>query len=225
MGDHYTNKYLTKSIIWLTLFSIAMGFLEGAVVIYLRALYYPNGFAFPLILMSDINALVELLREVATIVMLLGIGMLAGRTANQRLAFFLMSFAIWDIFYYVFLWLLLDWPQSIMEWDILFLVPVLWVGPVITPILVTITMLALAGALLKREPGLSKIEWSLIIVGSLVVVLSWTIEFQQFSISIGDVKNAVSTYVPQNFPWLIFFLGEAILITAIFLFWRRTRTA
>jgi hypothetical protein len=225
MGDHYTNKYLAKNIVWLVLFSIAMGFLEGAVVIYLRALYYPNGFVFPLILMSDTNALVELLREVATIVMLLGIGMLAGRTANQRLAFFLMSFAIWDIFYYVFLWLVLDWPQTIMEWDILFLVPVLWVGPVITPILITITMLALSVVLLKREQGMSKIEWSLIVIGSLVVVLSWTIEFQQFSNSIGDVKKAVSTYVPQNFPWMIFFLGEAILITAIYLFWRRTQTA
>jgi hypothetical protein len=223
MTDLITKKDLTKNIIWLTLFSIAMGFLEGAVVIYLRALYYPNGFTFPLILMSDTNALVELLREVATIVMLLGIGMLAGRTANQRLAFFLMSFAIWDVFYYVFLWLVLDWPQSIMEWDILFLVPVLWVGPVSTPILITITMLALSAVLLSRERGMSKIEWSLTIVGSLVVVLSWTIEFQQYSNSIGDVKEAVSTYVPQAFPWMIFFLGEAILITAIYLFWRRTR--
>jgi hypothetical protein len=201
-----------------------MGFLEGAVVIYLRELYYPNGFAFPLILMSDTNALVELLREVATIVMLLGIGMLAGRTANQRLAFFLMSFAVWDIFYYVFLWLVLDWPQSIMEWDILFLVPVLWVGPVLTPLLITITMLALSAVLLKHEHGMSKIEWSLIVIGSLVVVLSWTIEFQQYSSRVGDVTKAVSTYVPQTFPWIIFFLGEAILITATYLFWRRTRT-
>lgn len=217
------HKELIKSIIWLTLFSIAMGFLEGAVVIYLRALYYPNGFVFPLILMSDTNALVELLREVATIVMLLGIGMLAGRTVNQRLAFFLMSFAIWDIFYYVFLWLVLDWPQSIMEWDILFLVPVLWVGPVITPILITITMLALSAVLLRRERGMSKLEWSLIVVGSLVVILSWTIEFQQYSNSVGDVTKAVSTYVPQTFPWIIFFLGEAILITGTYLFWRRTR--
>src|SRR5688572_18442461 len=223
MTDLTSNKDLTKSIVWLVLFSIAMGFLEGAVVIYLRALYYPNGFTFPLVLMSDTNALVELAREVATIVMLLGIGMLAGRTSNQRLAFFLMSFAVWDIFYYVFLWLVLDWPQSIMEWDILFLVPVLWIGPVITPILITITMLVLSVVLLKRKPGMSKVEWTLIVVGSLVVILSWTIEFQQYSNSVGDPLKAVSTYVPQNFPWIIFFLGEVILITATFLFWRRTR--
>lgn len=217
------KKDLTKNIIWLILFSIAMGFLEGAVVIYLRALYYPNGFAFPLILMSDTNALVEFFREIATIVMLFGIGMLAGRTANQRLAFFLMCFAIWDIFYYVFLWLVLDWPQSLMEWDILFLVPVPWVGPVITPILITITMIALSTVLLMREPGMSKIEWTLIVAGSLVVILSWTIEFQQFSSRVGDPMKAIATYIPQIFPWIIFFLGEAILIAAIYLFWRRTR--
>lgn len=218
------NKDLTKNIIWLILFSIAMGFLEGAVVIYLRELYYPTGFSFPLIIMNDNIALVELFREVATIVMLIGIGILAGRTANQRLSFFLMSFAIWDIFYYVFLWLVLDWPQSLMEWDILFLVPVPWVGPVITPILITITMLALSIVLLKIESGMSKIEWSLIVVGSLVVVLSWTIEFQQYSNSVGDTLKAVATYIPQTFPWIIFSIGEIILIAAIYLFWQRTRS-
>jgi hypothetical protein len=223
MSDLTNNKDLTKSIIWLILFSIAMGFLEGAVVIYLRELYYPTGFSFPLIIMKDNIALVELFREVATIVMLIGIGILAGRTANQRLSFFLMSFAIWDIFYYVFLWLVLDWPQSFMEWDILFLVPIPWVGPVITPILITITMLGLSAVLLKREAGLSKIEWTMIIAGSLVVVLSWTIEFQQYSNRVGDALKAVATYIPQTFPWIIFSIGEVLLITAICLFWSRTR--
>jgi hypothetical protein len=218
-----SNKDLTRTITWVILFSIAMGFLEGAVVIYLRELYYPGGFLFPLKLMSTTNALVELFREVATIVMLLGIGMLAGRNANQRLAFFVMSFAVWDIFYYVFLWLVLDWPQSIMEWDILFLVPVLWVGPVITPLFITVTMLLLSFVLLKSDVKLSKIEWSLLITGSLVVILSWTIEFQQYSSSVGDPMKAVLTYVPQKFPWIIFAIGEIILLTPIYLFWKRTR--
>jgi hypothetical protein len=200
-----------------------MGFLEGAVVIYLRELYYPEGFSFPLVLMNDTIALVELFREVATVIMLVGIGILAGRTTNQRLSFFLMSFAIWDIFYYVFLWLVLDWPQSLMDWDILFLVPVPWVGPVITPILITITMLALSVVLLKREAGMSKIEWSLIVTGSLVVVLSWTLEFQQYNNTVGDALKAVATYIPQSFPWIIFSVGEILLVTAIYLFWRRTR--
>lgn len=223
MTNFTTHKDLTRNIVWLILFSIAMGFLEGAVVIYLRELYYPEGFLFPLIIMTNKVALVELFREVATIVMLIGIGILAGRTANQRLSFFLMSFAIWDIFYYVFLWLVVDWPQSLMEWDILFLVPVPWVGPVITPILITITMLALSIVLLKRETGMSKMEWGLIVVGSLVVVLSWTIEFQQYSSRVGDALKAVATYIPQTFPWIIFSSGEVILITAIYLFWRRTK--
>lgn len=217
------NKDLTRTITWVILFSIAMGFLEGAVVIYLRELYYPEGFLFPLKLMSNTNALVELFREVATIVMLLGIGMLAGRNANQRLAFFVMSFAVWDIFYYVFLWLVLDWPQSVMEWDILFLVPVLWVGPVITPLFITVTMLLLSCVLLKSDVKLSKIEWGLLITGSLVVILSWTIEFQQYSSSVGDPMKAVLTYVPQKFPWIIFTIGEVILLIPIYLFWKRTR--
>lgn len=221
--ENLHTKDLTRTIVWVTLFSIAMGFLEAAVVIYLRELYYPGGFVFPLTLMSNTNAVVELGREVATIIMLLGIGMLAGRNANQRLAYFVMSFAIWDIFYYVFLWLVLDWPQSIMEWDILFLVPVLWVGPVITPLIITITMLLLSTVLLKSDVRLSKMEWTLLVIGSLVVILSWTLEFQQYSSSVGDPMKAVLTYVPQKFPWIIFILGEIILLTPIYLFWRRTR--
>jgi hypothetical protein len=37
-----------KTIIWLAVFSMAMGYLESAVVVYLRKLYYPDGFKFPL---------------------------------------------------------------------------------------------------------------------------------------------------------------------------------
>ena len=32
----------------LLLYAVAMGYLEAAVVVYLRAIYYPEGFSFPL---------------------------------------------------------------------------------------------------------------------------------------------------------------------------------
>jgi hypothetical protein len=65
-------------IIWVSLFSIAMGMLESAVVVYLRELYYPEGFAFPLKMMSSTLILTEILREAATLIMLIAIGVLAG---------------------------------------------------------------------------------------------------------------------------------------------------
>jgi len=220
-----TDLNLKARLFWLISFSIAMGFLEGSVVVYLRELYYPNGFLFPLTIMSNQLAVVELFREFATIVMLAGIGMLAGRAANERLAFFLLSFAIWDFFYYVFLKLVLDWPSSFMEWDILFLIPVPWVGPVISPVLITLTMVAFAAALIKGQSGFSRVEWSLIVLGCLIVILSWTMEFQTYSQSIGDDLKALQTYIPQHFPWGVFIVGELLLVTAIALYWRRTSSA
>jgi len=69
----------------------------------------------------------------------------------MRLAYFLTIFAVWDIFYYIWLKVLLGWPSSIMEWDILFLIPVTWAGPVLAPIILSITMLIGAMLLLQRE--------------------------------------------------------------------------
>jgi hypothetical protein len=82
-------KSLVKTIIWLTLFSISMGFMETAVVVYLRKIYYPDGFRFPLIPIDNNIAITEFLREAATLIMLLTIGILAGNRPSQRFAFFL----------------------------------------------------------------------------------------------------------------------------------------
>src|ERR1044072_1504154 len=92
-----------KPLVWLTIFSIAMGYLETAVVVYLRKLYYPGGFNFPLVPVTLDIAKTEFWREAATLIMLVGIGVLAGKNKTQRFAYFLLSFAVWDIFYYVFL--------------------------------------------------------------------------------------------------------------------------
>ena len=92
-----------KTLLWVAIFSTAMGYLECTVVVYLREIYYPGGFNFPLAPIDKPIAITEIGREAATLVMLLGIGFLAGKTAVQRFAYFIYSFAIWDIFYYVFL--------------------------------------------------------------------------------------------------------------------------
>jgi uncharacterized membrane protein len=220
------SSTLKRNIFWLVLFSIAMGFLETAVVVYLRELYYPNGFSFPLVTMDSRVAIIELLREAATVVMLVGVGILTGQSLNQRFAFFLSAFAIWDIFYYVFLKLLLGWPQSLFTWDILFLIPVPWIGPVLAPCLISLTMLILAVALVYRDSQsqnhkLELREWSFLIVGSLVVITSWTVDYLSFSQG-KDSLLAISTYVPVNYNWYVFSAGEGLLLAGIVLFWRRT---
>lgn len=218
---------------WLILFSIAMGFLEAAVVIYLRALYYKEGFDFPLAEMAPTLALTEVLREAATIIMLVGVAILAGQSAYQRFSLFLVAFAVWDIFYYVFLKVLLDWPESLLTWDILFLLPVPWVGPVLAPCLVSLTMILLAIIMYDRDLQILKdriniLEWPLILSGSLVVLLSWTWDY--FTMGQGlplmSVQKSLlffSTYVPQAYNWWVFGLGEGLILSGILLFFLRTR--
>ncbi|MRR23953.1 hypothetical protein EG830_13360, partial [bacterium] len=129
---------------WIAVFAAAMGFLEGIVVIYLRELYYPDGFEFPLKLMSSDLVTAEWIREVATLIMLATVGIITGRNGLQRLFYALFAFGVWDIFYYVALNLLIGWPETLLTWDLLFLIPVSWLGPVLAPVINSLTMILMA---------------------------------------------------------------------------------
>lgn len=136
------------------IFAVAFAWVESAVVIYLREIFFDGVFKFPLIInrveghrMVDPMVWTEFGREIATIVMLLSVGWMAGRNGRQRFSFFMIAFGLWDIFYYIWLYVLTGWPDSLMTWDLLFYVPLPWVGPVIAPILIAMTMIA-AGTLI-----------------------------------------------------------------------------
>lgn len=237
-------KPLHTRMIWLTAFSIAMGFLETAVVVYLRRLYYPHGFQFPLVPVDPDIGLVEFLREAATLVMLVGIGIIAGKNTSQKFAIFIYCFAIWDIFYYVFLKLLLGWPVSLFTWDILFLIPVPWVGPVLAPCIVSLTMIVLTTSVIYvQEKGydvhLRLREWILLIAGSLVVILSFMLDYIKYVANGGaaahvwtlsskqDMFNEIKHYVPSSYNWWLFLLGELIIVLGILSFlhkaWKASR--
>jgi hypothetical protein len=222
---------LLKRTLWLIVFSIAMGFLETAVVIYLRLLYYPQGFGFPLVILSPDVGIVEILREAATVIMLLGVGILAGTTPRQRLAYFIMAFAIWDLCYYVFLKVFLDWPESFFTWDILFLIPAPWVGPVLSPVLVCFAMLVFSFLLLRNEyrgvaTRIGIQNWTLILLGCLVIVTAWMWDYVSYSGRISDTPDkameVLATYVPQQFNWWLFSVGEILILIGLFLYDRRS---
>ena len=232
---------LTKTLIWLTIFSIAMGFLETAVVVYLRKIYYPDGFSFPLNPIDKDIVITELLREVATMIMLVGIAIIAGKNTVQRFAFFLFSFAVWDIFYYVFLYVLIGWPQSIMTWDILFLIPIPWIGPVLSPLIITFQMILLASIIVffdkKGTKALVNLkEWLLFITGSIIVLISWTWDYCNYivinnpNVSIWSISSKESLfdvnqkYVPQSFNWVLFIVGALAILLAIIFYYLRNRT-
>ncbi|MCO4819069.1 MAG: hypothetical protein KC517_05560 [Bacteroidetes bacterium] len=224
MNKTRINKY------WIIgLFAIAMGLLECAVVVYLRELSFPNGFGFPLQTIGHNLAAVELWREVATLVMLITIGWLCGHNTNTRFGWFIYTFAIWDIFYYVFLKLFLNWPESLLTWDVLFLLPVMWVGPVWAPILLSLIMIVFTIVInhinTNTNRPIGRLNWALLISGSLICIVSFCIDFIRYSqnkipnfswtnlFSIEKTFNQF--YVPADFPVAIFGLGLMLIVSGI----------
>lgn len=229
-----SNRIFNSQTAWVTLFAVAMGLLECVVVVYMRLLYYPHGFSFPLAPMEPYVIGVELLREFATLVMLLAIGMIAGRSSAGRMAWFVYAFAIWDLFYYVFLKVLLGWPESLLTWDLLFLIPVTWVGPVIAPVINSLCMILLAVVILTGKISRLKVtEWLLLVAGSVVVIVAYTEVYLQHMLSrftpaeLFDVSRSRElieygcALIPGGFPWLLFAAGVAVHLAAILMIWRR----
>jgi hypothetical protein len=147
-------------------FAVSFGFLEAVVVVYLRAAVgllpgYQGTLSDVIRMSADvyqqsqaINQIpkslltLEVLREAATILMLLSVALLTSAKPKARAAVFLWTFAIWDIVYYATLWATVRWPHSLNDPDVLFLIPVPWLSPVWFPLLVS--ALALAAVLLVR---------------------------------------------------------------------------
>jgi len=229
------TKNLQTTLAWLIAFSIAMAFMESAVVVYLRELLYPNGFYFPLVEMDSRLLLTEFLREAATIIMLVAIGKFLGNNFTVSFAWFIIAFGIWDIFYYVFLYLLISWPANLLEWDILFLIPIPWYGPVIAPIIISLLMITLGGIILYfKEKGESiKIKWLeafVMLAGCVVVLYSFTEEYIHFTAnypeSQGTIEKAIHKsrlFIPEKFHWPFFLTGSSLLLIGILLYFKRIR--
>jgi hypothetical protein len=185
LADESTEPLKTtiKRFCIVVLFGIAFGYIEAAVVVYLRAIFHPDGFTFPLtglatILQEKPLRLTETGREAATMVLIFTGAWLFGRNRRQRFAYLLTIFAIWDIFYYVWLKLLLNWPASIMDWDILFLIPVPWASAVLYPVIISITLLIFAAAILYRDARgrpikVTRTDWLAFFVAGIIVVVSF----------------------------------------------------
>jgi hypothetical protein len=208
-------KATLKRFCIILLFGIAFAYIEAAVVVYLRTIFHPSGFTFPLTEFGISPLWKRLLltetgREAATLVLIFTASWLFGRNLQQWFAFFLTIFATWDIFYYIWLKVLLGWPGSIMDWDILFLIPAVWAGPVLAPILVSLTLLIFAAIILYRSCGAKPIKstpigWLVFILSALLVVVSFCIAG----------LHAADADFKSHFHWPLFAVG---LLSAAALF-------
>jgi hypothetical protein len=208
-------KVVSKRFIIVVIFGIAFAYIEASVVVYLREIFHPTGFTFPLTEFGITPLWKRLLltetgREAATLVLILTASRLFGQNRPQRFAFFLTIFAVWDIFYYIWLKVLINWPSSITDWDILFLIPTVWAGPVIAPIIVSCTMLAFAAIILYRSCcaktlRLTPIDWFVFVLAVLLVVASFCIAG----------LHAAEPEFKSHFHWPLFAAG---LLSSILLF-------
>lgn len=199
-------------LFWIGFFAVWMAYLESAVVVYLREIYFPEGFSFPIKIMPLNMALVELGREAGTIFMLLGISFIGSKKPWSRFAIFMFSFGVWDIWYYIWLKIMLNWPASLLTWDILFLIPVPWAGPVLAPVIVSISLIIAGVIILYLEDKGYKIhifryEWISIIGAGVIIFISFILEAQK----------VIELNVPTNYYWSLLILGE---ILGLFMFFK-----
>jgi hypothetical protein len=195
-------------------FAIAMAWVEAAVVYDLRVMvdrlepYQANPLP-----MNGVVGQVELVREAATLVMLLTVGALAGRTWQTRLAYTAIAFGIWDIFYYVFLRVICGWPKTIFDWDILFLLPLPWWGPVLAPVSIALLMIAcgtIATQYVDRNPlaAVTPMAWCLTGLGMALALYVFMAD--SLDVATQGVE-AVRRVVPTTFHWSVFAVALALM--------------
>ena len=202
----------------LVLFGIAFGYVEAAVVVYLRTIHEPvrervhpgtsPAEVFPLLTFDELRAAapdqaklvrVEVVREAATLLMLAGVASVAAER-RMWLSAFAVGFGIWDMFYYVFLRLLIGWPASLFTWDVLFLIPAPWVAPVLAPLIVSLSLVTAGIVALRRSVHLKRRHWAGIGCGALAILLSF----------LWDSPNVLAGGFPHPFFWGLFAAGEAV---------------
>ena len=205
-----------KFFFWSTIFAISMGFFESAMVIYLRTIAYPGGFSFPLHPLSSNLATTEILREVFSLIMLFSVACLLGKRGMERFAWFIYNVAIWDIFYYIFLNLLIGWPDSIFTTDLLFMIPVIWAGPVYAPVLLSLLMIFLAVPIIRFSLRIRYIHFRFkeilfLSLGSVICILSFTLDSIRFS-------GGIIKFEPGPFNWIVFGIGSIMIFIGTLMF-------
>ena len=212
-----TNESNFKRWLTVVVFAVAMAWVESAVVFYLRTMigriepHQPNP-------MPEFAGLAgaELVREAATLVMLFTVGVLAGRSWRSRFGYMAVAFGVWDIFYYIFLKVLCGWPKSLLDWDVLFLIPLPWWGPVLAPVLIALLMIVW-GTVSQFErataPVLSnKRVWGVAVIGIGLALFAFMADAIRVA---GQGEEAVRNVLPETFNWPLFIVALCLMAMSV----------
>lgn len=220
-------KYQRGRLFAVVVFACAMAWVESATVAYLRTLLNRvEPYQQRPLPIAPLFVGTELAREAATVVMLLSVALLAGKKRRERFGYFMVAFGVWDIFYYVFLKVIVGWPHSFFDWDVLFLIPLPWWGPVLSPILISIIliiggilMIDLDGVAIRFTP--SRISWVICAAGMITAL--YVFMATPINDLLGDSRG-IHNILPTQFNWPVFdlalmMLSAPIIDTAI-RFWK-----
>jgi hypothetical protein len=191
-------------------FAMAMAWVEASSVYYIRTLvdriepYQVD--PLPQDTMNGALGNVELWREAATLIMIAMLGVLAGRTWRHRVGYAAVAFGVWDVFYYVFLRVISGWPRTLLDWDILFLLPLPWWGPVLAPVSIAMVMIVWGTLVTQRagRPSVGRLPWAIGSVGILVALAVFMIDAWR---ALPDGRDAVLRVLPATFNWPLFWVA------------------
>lgn len=205
--------HLSERARWaiVVLFAVAMAWVEAASVFYLRALVdrIEPYQAHPLPMNAAVGS-VELWREAATLVMLAAIGALAGRTWRTRAGYAALAFGAWDIFYYVFLRVMSGWPRTLLDWDILFLLPLPWWGPVLAPVSIAVVMILWGTLATQMQHRAGGARWPSAL-GSIGMVVALAVFMVDAWRVLPAGRDALLHVLPTTFNWPLFCVALALM--------------
>lgn len=206
-----------RPCLWLAVFAIAMAFVEAAVVVYVRQIYYPEDpqVIFPPNILSPHHLVIEWLREAATLVMILCVARLAEQGGVRILAAFVYVFGLWDIFYYLWLKLTIGWPVRWGEWDILFLIPWTWLGPWLAPVAIAILFVVWGGCVLgsPRAFQVTYLSATTFFLGAGLCISAF---LQPALPLLAQGITAFKAFLPGEFWWGLFLAGYLLMAAALF---------
>jgi hypothetical protein len=206
-------------------YAVAMAWVEAAVVFYLRSMLnrMEPYQADPLPIERGF-ASVELPRELATMIMLAAVGFLAGQTWRARIGYAAVAFGVWDIFYYVFLKVICGWPHSLLDWDMLFLLPLPWWGPVLAPMLISVLLIlwGTVASQFEHEPAARLSSWRAWILCSAGIALALYVFMADAIAAAPRGIDAVRTVLPQEFKWPLFLIALGLMTAPVLqMIWQR----
>lgn len=202
---------IIKTFLWISVYAIAMAFLEAVVVAYIRELLHLSDLRADL----DPYTTIEAWREAVTIVMLVAVGWLTGRKSIDRLAYGMFAFGLWDIWYYVWLKVLVNWPKTLLDWDTLFLIPFPWRGPVLSAALIACLICVVAALTVYQVnrqgmPKITSLQASVMLCGAFLALYV----FMEGAIHVW-IRGGTNWYLiqPEVFNWTLFLV--ALILIAV----------